>query len=361
MCHYEPDRPLGGLSFDNTTPAQPFHSAGHSVSSFSGSIEGGCGDSNQQQQKSGQALGPDKDSNNQGETLDFLDIDFDDFLTDVPPHEMDQSENARMGPDMAWTHTWANALSSDFSTLAPISFLDRHVTGKNLKETVGRVSTQLISKTREGLMHELNGQDSLHLTGGPEHNRIYEQITAQRYVDAYFAERFWYSPFLRRDDFDRYFGDFLVSDGMVEPAFAALANGVLAIGCEILSRLGQDPKASSLADSRRSMRYFQAALRHRDNLVGGRPSMTKLRALVTLILFSSGRRDSDLARSLLSSAIFQIQSLGLFRPKKDIVGGSKEEDQHAKSIFWLLYSIEKPFVLRFGGYSVSKPGDSLLW
>ena len=60
-----------------------------------------------------------------------------------------------------------------------------------------------------------------------------------------------------------------------EPAFLALAKGVLAIGCEIALRKSQAGGTSDCIEPNDSEFYFRDALLHRGAITEGQPSLLK--------------------------------------------------------------------------------------
>jgi len=61
-------------------------------------------------------------------------------------------------------------------------------------------------------------------------------------------------------------------------------------------------------------------------------------------------RNISLTRSLLSQGIHMVHELSLSNPAPSTAGS--QQSTEIERIFWLLYTIEKPFTLRFGGHSV---------
>ncbi|KAJ4293446.1 hypothetical protein N0V90_008729 [Kalmusia sp. IMI 367209] len=139
---------------------------------------------------------------------------------------------------------------------------------------------------------------------------------------------------------------------MDQSAFVLL-NSVLAIGCRnALRKHRMNTEKRSPVSNTRPSQYFQCALENRNELTNGPPSVLKLQALVSMILFVHRRHDAVLTRALLSQAISMISDLSLTTPPTATIQNTGANLEDLERMFWLLYSIEKPHALRFGSHSV---------
>lgn len=87
-----------------------------------------------------------------------------------------------------------------------------------------------------------------------------------------------YRPFIRRDFFNSCIDHLRQPPETVDPIHAAVVNGVLAVGCDIVEWGIPQPAMGewSKGNLQQGRKYFQAALCHRNVLTEGRPSMIKI-------------------------------------------------------------------------------------
>ncbi|KAF2802757.1 uncharacterized protein BDZ99DRAFT_503718 [Mytilinidion resinicola] len=270
-----------------------------------------------------------------------------DSLTRVENDHHPLDHDIPVGTDHGWSKTWAEDLCADFSSLAPLHFIDRFSEGPPTKDHLSVLSKQIWTKSRRSSENadSQSQDDSVPPYADPD--------TAQ-FIDVFFNGCYGYSSFVTRQYVEDTLAAIVASPNAVDQCAYALVNGVLAIGCR--NAIRKDSPRSNTIHAKSiywPSRYFSGALKYREYLTNGQPSFLKLQALTALILYLRQHRNVSLMRSVLSQAIHMIQELISRVPKSPFLTAiDGNHQQEIQRLFWLLYSIEKPFTLRFGGHSM---------
>ncbi|KAF2196663.1 hypothetical protein GQ43DRAFT_435816 [Delitschia confertaspora ATCC 74209] len=244
------------------------------------------------------------------------------------------------GVDLDWTRTWTEDMCKWHSQALELS--------KRL---------WMKARTMPKDSHDLDGdeclppyahQDTTQFIDGSFPPCLSSHLTGRAY-QIYCS----YPNFVTRSYIDSLLVDMVISPNTVDRAACALFNAVLAIGCRVLAQK-DCPYDSGIQTNPlpQSSRYFARALRCRDALMNGQATMVKLQALVTMTLYMRHSRNISLTRFLLSQAIHMVQEVTLSAPTTPLVPSGHNHQTEIEGIFWLLYSIEKPFTLRTGGHTM---------
>ncbi|EKG19878.1 Transcription factor fungi [Macrophomina phaseolina MS6] len=250
-----------------------------------------------------------------------------------------------LGPDVLWSKEWESVMCCDTSTLGPLVFLDAHMEDRETKKTAALISNRLLMKVKQSASDR--GSSGIPQTlGGPETQHC---DNFDRSIQAFFAHYHWYSPFVKREEFELGLRDFLICPANAPVPLVALIHGVLAIGSTLLSQREYDAGGASTVHPSTYMGYFREGLRQWERLKKRQPSVMKAQALTALLIFASRLCDTDTTRALLTDAAHTLRLLGFYHSRTATPPAhSEEEAECLRTIFWIVYSIEKPFAMRFG-------------
>ncbi|KAF9737045.1 hypothetical protein PMIN01_04824 [Paraphaeosphaeria minitans] len=241
---------------------------------------------------------------------------------------------------------WPEELYKDFSSFAVVRFIGRsagdlHASGRD-EDLQHSICNKVRGPTRVDDPHK--GQTKVPLPS-------YAQPEILQFIDLFFQEHYSYPIFVSRQLVVEVLMEAMRSATQTDPSALILLNSVLAIGCrEALRKHRMNSEKTSPVPHMRPLQYFQCALERRAELSNGPPTVLKLQALVSMIVFVHRGHDAALTKSLLSLAISMISDLSLTTPTAG--GITTVNPEEIERMFWLLYSIEKPHALRFGSHSV---------
>ncbi|KAH7340062.1 hypothetical protein BKA66DRAFT_577245 [Pyrenochaeta sp. MPI-SDFR-AT-0127] len=164
---------------------------------------------------------------------------------------------------------------------------------------------------------------------------------------------FSYPLFVNRQTIEGILVSTMRAPDRVDRVAFALLNAVIAIGCRTSIRKQQASTETPSSESAIApRRYFSLALSCQDDLQNGQSSLLKLQTLVAMILFARYDHDVPLTRSLLAQAVHMIPELRLATPACTSSTQDTSLQEETERVFWILYSIEKPYALRFGSHSM---------
>ncbi|CAG8954775.1 hypothetical protein HYFRA_00004700 [Hymenoscyphus fraxineus] len=164
-----------------------------------------------------------------------------------------------------------------------------------------------------------------------------DKETIEQYLEAFFEYCHIACSYLTRDKVKKVLSNISANRTETTIEEAALLDSVVSLG---LLRKG---------DLESSRNYFNIASKSIWELISGAASVTKLQALVTMLLYTMYQPASNTTFLLLSNAINMILSLNLFTTQaiKSLNLPSNQEDC-LKSLVWVLWSVEKVLCLRHG-------------
>ncbi|TAQ89273.1 hypothetical protein B7494_g2399 [Chlorociboria aeruginascens] len=193
-----------------------------------------------------------------------------------------QNNVLELGPPEStpWSEDWINKMCKDFSTLSPLSFLHQHIERyvhcKDLRETGLQISSKLKSKIHASRTQFLTTPHLPYSDAGRQHASLYAQRNTQLLLETFFAETYHHRAYLNRSEFDQSFADYTISAALVNPAFGALANAILAVGSNLYIKRFPSSTPEQGVKVRNMILYFQTALYYRYTLTCGSSSKLKL-------------------------------------------------------------------------------------
>jgi Fungal specific transcription factor domain/Fungal Zn(2)-Cys(6) binuclear cluster domain len=172
-------------------------------------------------------------------------------------------------------------------------------------------------------------------------------VTIWTYINSYFESVQCIFPVLDRTKFESRTREYLSSTSIVDTAWYALLNAVLASGCR--AALSAETADAFRDSGREGWAYFQNALAVEAELVHKATSLAATQALAVMTVYAQSISSPlRLEYTLSSTAVRLAQSIGLHRKSPSEWNLSFEEQRERNRTFWVIYCLDKTVALRCG-------------
>ncbi|KAL3425397.1 hypothetical protein PVAG01_02188 [Phlyctema vagabunda] len=175
--------------------------------------------------------------------------------------------------------------------------------------------------------------------------QVFDIQSIRRHVNAFVNNTL--SSFIIHEHIDEILIRYMGQDPSAEEAVVPLVHALAALGCRAVE--DSERTQADIPYTISSNLYFEAAMASSRGLLLGKPSIMKIQALIAMSLFCEGLDKPELHASLVANAVQLVLSMRLNSIKSiKNIAKSPQEENLLQRIFWIVYSMEKPAVMRLG-------------